>query len=473
MKQILILIIIIISVSYSYSQDTTVIQTLTYDSITTRRGFWEFPDTTHQYRKILMQHTLKCDAATTQDGYACGEWDYLTYTNIYEHTGVLDSNLAEHAQYVVGVQTPDSFLYGLGTFNIFHQQHFTINYDSTISENVYNIGTGTDSIDFGDATDAHSQFYWADSVLTQSGMLAGEITGIKLNFQSVGTLINNVSIKLKAANTYNATIFNTDGYTEVYNQDAYISSSSWTDFNFITPFNWDGSSGIIIDISYSNSSAGISSLLVGDLLPYQTALYTEGSDNYISIDGSNYVSVPVDSMASLITDEITISFWQFGNPTVQPQSDYIFEARNANDKRVFGSHLPWSNSRVYWDCGNSGGNSYDRIDKAANFSDFAGKWNHWAFTKNVQTGIMKIYLNGQLWHSGSGKTRTIIGITKFNIGASAIGNGFYSGYINEFTVWNKALSEADIHDWMYKSIDNTHPSFGNLICYYPFDDGDL
>ena len=26
--------------------------------------------------KVLMYYTLKCDAVTTQDNYACGEWDY-------------------------------------------------------------------------------------------------------------------------------------------------------------------------------------------------------------------------------------------------------------------------------------------------------------------------------------------------------------------------------------------------------------
>ena len=471
MKRILLFIIIILSVTYSYSQDTTVIQTLTFDSITARRGFWEFPDTTHQYRKVLMQYTLKCDAATTQDGYACGEWDYLTYTNIYEHTGNLDSNLAEHAQYIIGIQEPDSFLYGSAVgYNIYQQQHFIMNYDSVISENLFSIGTGIDSIDYGDATDGHSQFYWPDSILTQAGIIAGEITGIQLNIQSLGSIMSNVSIKLKAANSYSSTVFNTDGYTEVFRESIFISGSNWQDFNFVTPFLWDGTSGIIIDISYDNNSTGLSSLLIGEILPYQTALYTKGSDNYISIDGSNYVSVPVDSLDSLIYDEITISFWQFGNPANQPQSDYIFEARNANDKRVFGSHLPWSNSRVYWDCGNTGG-TYDRIDKAANFNDFAGIWNHWAYTKNVLTGTMKIYLNGQLWHSGSGYTRPIEGITKFNIGASGKNNGFYSGFINEFRVWNKALSEIEISDWMYKNIDNTHTSFSNLICYYSFDEG--
>ena len=58
--------------------DTTVIETLDFNDITKRRGWYIFPSDTNQYHKVLMYYTLKCDAATTQDNYACGEWDYTT-----------------------------------------------------------------------------------------------------------------------------------------------------------------------------------------------------------------------------------------------------------------------------------------------------------------------------------------------------------------------------------------------------------
>ena len=35
-----------------------------------------------------MYYTLKCDAATTQDNYPCGEWDYTTYTRLYDHKNI-------------------------------------------------------------------------------------------------------------------------------------------------------------------------------------------------------------------------------------------------------------------------------------------------------------------------------------------------------------------------------------------------
>ena len=39
-------------------QDPIVVQTLTFDSITTRRGTFDFPDGSQSWRKILMVHTL-------------------------------------------------------------------------------------------------------------------------------------------------------------------------------------------------------------------------------------------------------------------------------------------------------------------------------------------------------------------------------------------------------------------------------
>jgi len=41
-----------------------------------------------QYRKVLMYYTLKCNPAQNP---ACGQWDYLTYTYLYQHTGIYDS----------------------------------------------------------------------------------------------------------------------------------------------------------------------------------------------------------------------------------------------------------------------------------------------------------------------------------------------------------------------------------------------
>ena len=80
---------------------------------------------------------------------------------------------------------------------------------------------------------------------------------------------------------------------------------------------------------------------------------------------------------------------------------------------------------MYWDAGNDGSGT-DRIEKLAPAANIGGQWNTWAFVKNAATGSMKIYLNGQLWHTGTGKTKPLTGITQVRIGAGVNGDYPYT-----------------------------------------------
>ena len=83
---------------------------------------------------------------------------------------------------------------------------------------------------------------------------------------------------------------------------------------------------------------------------------------------------------------------------------------------------------------------------------------------------MRVYLNGALWHSGNGLTRPIQ-IESLQLGASNTWNVFYYGNIDEFRVWDKALDETTIREWMHRSLTPDHPDYNSLVCYYNFDEG--
>ena len=136
-------------------------------------------------------------------------------------------------------------------------------------------------------------------------------------------------------------------------------------------------------------------------------------------------------------------------------------------QRVVNVHLPWSNGRVYWDCGQDGG--YDRIDQQAQTEDYEGRWNHWAFVKNADTGIMEMYLNGALFHSGTNKDNPIEGIVKMNLGASGNGNNRYNGRVDDFRVWSQALDGETIASWMNRQPTAWHPNYDDLLVDYRFD----
>jgi hypothetical protein len=59
--------------------DTLKVQTFTFGSKQDSTFF--FPTAGKEYRKVLMYYTLKCNPKQTP---ACGEWDYLTYTYVYQ-----------------------------------------------------------------------------------------------------------------------------------------------------------------------------------------------------------------------------------------------------------------------------------------------------------------------------------------------------------------------------------------------------
>ena len=89
----------------------------------------------------------------------------------------------------------------------------------------------------------------------------------------------------------------------------------------------------------------------------------------------------------------------------QPKKNSIIYAADASGNRVLNIHLPWSNSKVYWDAGWDSG--YDRIYGNVIETQYKGCWSHWVFVKNATTGTMEVYHNGTLILSGAGKTKSI------------------------------------------------------------------
>jgi len=144
---------------------------------------------------------------------------------------------------------------------------------------------------------------------------------------------------------------------------------------------------------------------------------------------------------------LQFSFWSYGNEEVQPIHNSILHGVDENNNRQVNIHHPWGNSSIYFDCGNDG-SGYDRIDKAATAEEIKGSWGHWAFTKNATTGNMNIYHNGELWHSGTGKTR-LIDIQEFIIATSGSADRSYYGNMDEFRIWNSELDQQTIQNWMY------------------------
>ncbi|MGJ8634505.1 MAG: LamG-like jellyroll fold domain-containing protein [Luteolibacter sp.] len=193
------------------------------------------------------------------------------------------------------------------------------------------------------------------------------------------------------------------------------------------------------------------------------ATWTSGqTGNALDFDaGSARVTIPAEALGYL-SSEITIAMWVYGD-TTQPRNDSVFFATDSVGNRVLNIHLPWNNLNVYWDAGNSGESSFDRINKTATSADFRGKWNHWVFTKNASTGSMQIYLNGALWHSGTGMVKTMDGITAGTFGGQ-ISSFSYDGLLDDVRLYNVALTDTEIEGLYFSSVVKDYASW---LTFYP------
>jgi hypothetical protein len=451
--------------------DTVVVQTFAFG--TPQNAWFVFPSDTTRFEKILMKYTLKCNPAQSP---ACGEWDYLTYTYLYDHTGLLDSSLVHQPISTVNGTSPDSIMY-MNTPSYSYDASWQYNavHTDTASLNTYSVGAGStnDAFPFGSSAPvSRTQYLWKASEISAAGMSAGNITGLQFYLQSLGAQMQNMTIKIKAValDSLDQATFNNSGFTSVYSQNTQFALLGWNSLQLTTPFNWDGISNLLIDITYQNIATALDNVVAASTTSFNSGLTNSGTDRVASFHTYGYVEVPMNSNLVAIDSFVTVAFWCFGSPAM-PMNSTAFEAVDSLGNRLLNSHLPWSDSNVYWDAGFAG-TSYDRINKAAITSEIKGQWNYWTFTKNVATGSMKVYLNGLLWHSGTAKVKPMNGIKTFKIGRGNWGGSqTYEGKIDEFAVFNVELNASTILNYMNKQIDLLHPNYSNLALYYKCDDG--
>jgi hypothetical protein len=192
----------------------------------------------------------------------------------------------------------------------------------------------------------------------------------------------------------------------------------------------DGGGTVVSDVSGN----GFDGTLSG-------GVWVNGTDGgALEFNGSDTVAITNEVFGS-INNEISIAFWAYGDPDLQPLNCTVFSAVDADGIRLLNIHLPWA-SKVYWDAGNSDG--YDRISKSASVNEYEGRWNHWVFTKDAVAGTMNIYLNGTLWHSGSGNNKPMSGIVANARFGSGVNADYYDGSLDDFRIYNVVLTADEI-----------------------------
>ncbi len=463
----------------SFSQDTTWVQTFTYDSISTRRAEFTFPAALNskRFEKVLMYYNLKCDPLTPWDNFNCGEWDYLAYTRVFDHTGAYDSVQVDSVRYLNNYNSTPNYSYEAYTGTRIDQYVSTEQMRSGASTTLYPTlaGTGGNAnypFDVAGLGDRYQMMITA-AELTAAGITAGDIQSLSVFIPNGGITgtgeVLQPRISIKPTTDATLTAFHGTGFTEVYNASKVsLAAGAFVDGEnellFYQPFNWNGSDNLIIEFVYGQSVDPIGQSIqfeVNNTASDMAVAYGD-RNGVIEFSGSNHALLELSDVD--LGGDVTIAFWAkgLGNSGVNTS---ILEGYDTLNNRVINIHFPWSNNRLYWDCGE--GNGYDRIDQ--DMTGIDNEWHHWAFIKDQATGDMKVMRDGVLWHSGTGFTRNIGHLHRLIIGSNRNYGNYWQGMIDEFQLYNVALSETDVANWYMQEVTNAHPNWNDLMVYYQFD----
>ena len=465
---------------FSFGQDTTWVQTFTFDSISTRRAEFQFPAELDdkRFEKILMYYTLKCSPLTQWDQYNCGEWDYLTYTRVFDHTGVMDSVQRDSLQFLANYSGPATYAYNpqgyaqvdqharveqkrTGVSTTLHPMVMTADGTTTSPFNVSNNGS-------------RFQYLISATDLLAAGIAPGNLQSLSLDIASItggGDLIN-PTIRIKSTSLTELLNFETTNFTTVYENSHGVSGTQSelvigvNELLFFQPFNWNGTDNIVVEFVFDRPITSTNQIVFNaQTISSNSALSYESKNGVLNFNGTNKALLELSDFE--LGNEFTIAFWAKGNGSSGTNTS-ILEAYDTLNNRVINIHFPWSDNTLYFDAGQ--GSGYDRISKAMTLNEIDYNWNHWAFTKNATTGEMKIYKNGTLWHSGTAKNSPLGNIHRFVLGKNWNGQYSYKGKMDEFQLFDLALDQATIAANFKKKTTSAHPNWNNLLTYYDFDE---
>ena len=180
--------------------------------------------------------------------------------------------------------------------------------------------------------------------------------------------------------------------------------------------------------------------------------------------GTDSVVVPASTFSS-VSNQITIAMWIYG-VTNQPLDDAVLYAEDTDSNVVLRIRLPAIDSSVTWDAGSDGG-GVDRLQYTPlTTSEVKGQWNHWVFTKNAESGEMRMYVNGVPVQNTTGKTKALAGITVAHLG-SLRASASYHGMIDEVKLYDMALNDDEVAD-----LYGAYQEIPGLKAHWAFDDSE-
>jgi hypothetical protein len=218
---------------------------------------------------------------------------------------------------------------------------------------------------------------------------------------------------------------------------------------------WKGDDGAAPTVATDSSGNGHHGTYVNGATTSPLVPGTQFTDSRSMIfDGVNdYVDVPTFSWPA--GGPVTVAFWNFV-ATADIQQANAFSVGNQDNPSRFQAHVPWENHNMYWDYGDWTGNGRVSI----NYDPYLDKWTHVALVSEGNGGaFMGIYLDGALVASSNVSDGPDVPLSGLTIGYWAMFNNRHKGKIDDFRIYNRVLTSAQV---LYLAVGFTEPSAPTL-----------
>ncbi|MCF8296604.1 MAG: right-handed parallel beta-helix repeat-containing protein, partial [Saprospiraceae bacterium] len=191
------------------------------------------------------------------------------------------------------------------------------------AQTIITIGTGTTTNSTSSYPAPYGNYYWGAkhqfiipaSELIAAGGLAGNINSLAFDVATVkGVALSGFTIKI--GTTTQSALSGTfiSGLSQVYSVTSYTETAGWNTHNFSSPFSWDGTSNLIIETCFNNSSWTDNAIIRNTPTTYiSTIAYNNDDQSVCSFtSGSTYYVRPNIKLgiSPPVSNDLGISSWE-------------------------------------------------------------------------------------------------------------------------------------------------------------------
>ncbi|PWH85627.1 LamG-like jellyroll fold domain-containing protein [Brumimicrobium oceani] len=468
LKLITVLALLITS-PFSFGQnpgDTTVVQTLNFNSVV-RDTQIVFPTfNSNEVERIWMKYTMRCKDGLVSPGVpgqtnkGCGEWDYSCNTYITDSTR-LDSVKATIDEYIVYPYASSDDNYSTTpTYNVYSNEHYDVQITATANETNAVVTTGgtQNSSTLSHTNRGGRSFVMLTAAqLTTAGLTIGDIDALSLFSNGSTNSLNHLSIRLKeitVTDLNDAPYTDLINGTEVYHGDLTLTNGQ-NKIPFFQPFNWTGGNLLVEIVSSSNNNSTPIALSATDIGAAQSL--TNNENQFVQFFPGNYISVPGYLGVTGNADR-TIEAW------IKTEGTEV-------DVMSWGESLPGKRFTVKV---NQDGRPKLEVHNGSVTGNFVvndGEWHHIAISMSgISLSGTKFYVDGALVNNID-VNNIVVNTGAFNEVEISRGdwNNYFNGGMDDIRIWNAELSAATIQNFMHSRVDANHPDYANLQLNYVFD----